>query len=161
MYGNGMALAYNENSAKVWLGPQMEIIQIVIQGNSPANLWNLIKKMLEETRYSFPGLNLSYSFICPQCITDMISGTTSPSLGELPPDILACRFSEREVGDESGTFTCDQRHRSEKSWLVNGFSPRLHVPERMCHYLCNPYSFYSRKQTRSQWNQRYVSDFPL
>lgn len=80
LFANVFRLKNQENYATIWFDISQDQIQAVIQGlftflyvfnckgNSPHVFWSEIQSILKLTANSFQGINLDYSYMCPQCI---------------------------------------------------------------------------------------------
>lgn len=120
-----MSLSYEDSCASIWLGSSCDNLQIVIQGADPSLLLEELKKLIEETRYSFPAIKLDYFYMCPQCIVNATAlrhkETNSLLFKELPEALLRTRLSEKEL--ESSTVRCHQGHRVNSDEVKKGFNP--------------------------------------
>lgn len=138
IFANGVQLQNREGQfAIVWMNSRADTIQVVVQGkflclislifkgSSPRQFWDEILKILNATLNGFHGINLSCSFLCPECILG-VNGL----LESLPDEIM--KFSVYEKKEDSNKKTqdikCDAGHMLKQSWVFEGFSPKFKFP---------------------------------
>lgn len=122
---NGFSISADDNVATFWLQNLGDYIVVVIQGSEPTKLVTKVNELIANTCYVYPAMKLNPFFICPKCLTDMISTSKENKYMELPEDVIKSKFTEQELHDTKREILCcsQNRHRIQRHVILNGYNP--------------------------------------
>lgn len=116
---NGLTITNQGNAATIWITSDSHKLQILIQGPSPSLLLLEIRKLLDDTKYNYPGMRLQLSFLCPKCLIEVIKASHAKIDG-IPEEVGV--FPEKEVKSIGEEAICTNKHRVKTQYIIQGLS---------------------------------------
>lgn len=80
-------------------------------------LWKQIQDILKETARPFPGMRLTYFYLCPSCLLELCGNSELKNLPEkVLVDKFACHTEDKEI------YLCKKGHSLHRTSITHGIS---------------------------------------